>query len=138
MSGILEAIHAELQAINAKLSAGAAPQAAAPAPAATVAAQPIQQPAVQQPTPAVDPFAAAPPVTNGAGTVSEAQVMALIEPHLDNLALKTALSGVLGQMGIARLPEARPDQLPALYQAFQGIIAQHAAAPAAGAPIGII
>jgi hypothetical protein len=114
MTGILEAIHADLQIIKAALQNGAAAPAQTAAPAAPAA---------------VDPFAglgapAAP------AAVTEAQVMALIEPHLDNAAIKTALQGVLGQMGIARLPDARPDQYPEMYQRFAGIIQQFAAQPA--------
>lgn len=122
MTGILEAIHADLQIIKAALQNGAAAPAASAQPAA---------PAV------VDPFGLAAPAAPAApAAVTEAQVMALIEPHLDNAALKTALQGVLGQMGIARLPDARPDQYPELYTRFTGVIQQFAAQPAA--PTSII
>jgi hypothetical protein len=127
MSGILEQIFAELVGIRTALGTLQGAQAPTALPPAT-------QPAVQaQP----DPFAPAPAVTNGSGQITEAAVMGLIEPHLDNAPLKAALSAVLAGMGIARLPEARPDQLPALYSAFQGVIAQHAA-PAAATPTSII
>lgn len=119
MSGIMEQVLAELQGIRAALT-GAPTQPSQPA---QIAQQPVQ---AQQP--ANDPFAPATPATNGA--ITEAHVMALIEPHLDNVALKAGLSAVLQQMGIARLPEARPDQYPSLYNAFQGVIAQYAATPA--------
>jgi hypothetical protein len=62
--------------------------------------------------------------------------MALIEPHLANAAVKTALQGVLAQMGIGKLPDARPDQLNELFQRFQSVIAQTAGA--AAQPTGII
>jgi len=133
MSGILEQIFAELVGIRTAL--GTLQGAQAPA-AQQPATQPVQ-PAVQAQQPAHDPFAPVAGPTNGSGQVTEAQVMGLIEPHLDNTPLKAALSAVLASMGIARLPEARPDQLPALYQAFQGVIAQHAA-PAAAAVTSII
>ena len=64
--------------------------------------------------------------------------MSLIEPHLDNAALKGQLSQVLSQMGIARLPEARPDQLPELYTRFSQVIQQFAGQPAAAQPTSII
>lgn len=119
MTGILEAIHADLQIIKGLLNGAAAAQPAAPV----------------QPAP-IDPFAAAP--VQPPAQITEAQVMSLIEPHLDNAALKGALSQVLAAMGIARLPEARPDQLPELYQRFSGVIAQFAAQPAPAQPQSII
>jgi hypothetical protein len=122
MTGILEAIHADLQIIKAALQNGAAPAAAAPA------AQPA----------AIDPFAAAPAAPVQPAQITEAQVMSLIEPHLDNAALKGALSQVLAAMGIARLPEARPDQLPELYTRFSQVIQQFAAQPAPAQPQSII
>jgi hypothetical protein len=125
MSGILEAIYAELQAIHACLNSGAAQQ--------PVAQQPIAQQPVPTQLPApVDPFAAAPAAP---AQVTEAQVMALIEPHLDNAAVKTALQGVLAQMGIARLPDARPDQYGDLYQRFSAVINQFKTQTAAPASI---
>ena len=120
MSGIMEQILAELQSINASIRAqGHAPAmpAATPAPAA-----------------ATDPFAAAPaaaPPPPAPTEVSEEQIMALIEPHLTNATIKSAMQGVLQTMGIARLPDTTPEQRPTLYRQFQAIIAQHsAAAPA--------
>jgi hypothetical protein len=126
----MEQILAELVKLNAAVAAGGA-AGAVPAPVAPV--QPLA-PAVAAAIPApIDPFAAAPAATAPA-QVTEAMVMTLIEPHLDNAPLKAALSAVLGSMGIARLPEARPDQYAALYQAFTGVIAQHAAPAATAAP----
>lgn len=131
MSGILEQILAELQAIKAILSAGA--------PVATQPVVPATQPVVsatQQVSAAApaDPFGLAAPA---ATAVTDAMVMGLIEPHLDNAPLKAGLQAVLAQMGIARLPEARPDQLPALYTAFQQVIAQFSSPPA-GAALSIV
>lgn len=118
MSGIMEAILAELQSINARLAAGAGQ---------TNGAAVVQQ----QP---VDPFAPATTHTPPA-QVTEAQVMALIEPHLENQPLKAGLQQVLAAMGIARLPEARPDQYAELYQRFTGVIQQFANPAGAGASI---
>jgi 2-oxoglutarate dehydrogenase E2 component (dihydrolipoamide succinyltransferase) len=129
MSGILEQILAGLQALRAAVAAGIPAGAPVPAAAAIPAPAPVAAPI---PAP-IDPFAAAPAATAPA-QVTEAMVMTLIEPHLDNAPLKAALSAVLGSMGIARLPEARPDQYAALYQAFTGVIAQHAAPAATAAP----
>jgi hypothetical protein len=69
--------------------------------------------------------AAAPPPPPANQALSEDMLMALIEPHLDNVTIKTAFQGVLAQMGIPRLPEARADQYAALYSAFSNVIAQH-------------
>jgi hypothetical protein len=128
MTGILEAIHADLQIIKGLLNGGA-----------TGAGQqaPAQPPQTQLQQP-VDPFAAAPAAPAQPAQVTEAQVMSLIEPHLDNAALKGQLSQVLSQMGIARLPEARPDQLPELYTRFSQVIQQFATQPAPAQPQGII
>ena len=141
MSGIMEEILSELKSIRTDMATLSGHAFQLPknggdyvAPGSTIT-QPTQ-PVAQQPV--HDPFAAIPAPTPAAnGAITEAHVMSLIEPHLDNAPLKAALSGVLAQMGIARLPEARPDQYPALYQAFQGVIAQHAA-PAAAAAVSII
>jgi hypothetical protein len=128
MSGLLEQILAELQAIRLAVSsnAGIQPNGGMPAQQPNV---PVHQPVQPQ----VDPFAAAQPVQTQ--QVTDAMVMALIEPHLANAAVKTALQGVLQQMGIPRLPDARPDQLGDLYNRFQAVIAQTAGA---AQPTGII
>jgi hypothetical protein len=131
MSGLLEQILAELQAIRLAVSSNAGIQ--------PNGGMPVQQPnvPVHQPVqPQVDPFAAANPVQPVQPQVTDAMVMALIEPHLANAAVKAALQGVLTQMGIPRLPDARPDQLNDLYARFQAAIAQTAGA--AAQPTGII
>lgn len=126
MSGLLEQILSELQQIRLALSNQ---------PAASNGA--ITQPAATPP--AHDPFGG---MTTAAPVqpvqITEAQVMGLIEPHLENAPLKQALSGVLAQMGIARLPDARPDQYADLYQRFQQVIAQYAGAQPAAQPASII
>jgi hypothetical protein len=129
MSGLLEQILAELQAIRLAVSSNAAQ------PNGHIPATPAQPnvPVHQPVQPQVDPFAAAQPVQTQ--QVTDAMVMALIEPHLANAAVKTALQGVLQQMGIPRLPDARPDQLGDLYNRFQAVLAQTAGA---AQPTGII
>jgi hypothetical protein len=131
MSGILENILSELQAIRLALATSPAASnghipAAQPQPVQPVA-QPVAQP---------DPFAAAPqqPVQQA---VTEADVMALINPHLANANVKAALQGVLAQLGIARLPDARPDQYAELYNRFNAVI-QQASGAAAQAGVSII
>jgi hypothetical protein len=117
MSGIMEAILGELQAIRLALSTGPA----------------LSNGGIQQQQPAATDAFGMPvnPAPTTPANVTEAQVMALIEPHLENAPLKAGLQAVLAAMGIARLPEARPDQYVELYTKFQSVIAQHAAAPGA-------
>jgi hypothetical protein len=124
MSGILEQVLAELQAIRNLLQAGAAAPAQQPAPvqyaAPAVAAAPVQQYIPpQQPTVAV----------------TSESITALIQPHLANAAIKEALGATMRAMGINALPETQPHQYGELYARFQGVIAQYAGAQPAAAPV---
>jgi len=64
-------------------------------------------------------------------------ITALIQPHLDNAAVKAALGEAMRQHGIDALPNTPPEKYAALYASFQSVIASHAgggaAAPAAAA-----
>jgi hypothetical protein len=120
MSGIMEAILAELQKINLQL---------ATAPAALNGG--AHTPAQPQTDAFGMPITQTPAVAQVPANITEAMVMGLIEPHLDNAPLKAGLQQVLAAMGIARLPEARPDQYTELYTKFQQTIAQHSGGAAA-------
>lgn len=66
------------------------------------------------------------PITPAAPqTVTDADLLALIQPHLDNAALKAELGNVMRGMGINGLPEAQPHQFGPLYAAFQGVLARY-------------
>lgn len=140
MPGILETILEEVQttrklldAINARLLTGGAAQVAPTALAATTG---LSNGHAQ---PAADPFAPAAPVQPVQPAITDETVMALITPYLDNAPIKAAFTAQLQAMGIAKLPDTRPDQLPELYNRFQQVIQQHAGQTvAAAAPSGIL
>lgn len=127
MSGILERIEEKLDRVIAHLAqAASAPAAANPAATATAA-------------PAADPFGglgAAPAATTPPNITAD-MITALIQPHLDNAAVKAALGEAMRQHGIDALPNTPPEKYAALYASFQSVIASHAgggaAAPAAAA-----
>ena len=139
MTGILEQILAELQAIKATLDAqtfetatlqpsalnGGGQQAGV---AAVQAAIPAQVTAFDPFGPAPASVAAAQPAAVEQPPLSEQALMALINPYLDNPTIKGGFSAVLTQLGIPRLPEARPDQYQDLYNRFTAVIAQHGGA----------
>lgn len=125
MSGIIERIEAKID----QLIAASVQPAHNPAP--SMGLQP-QQP-TPAPTPTVDPLAFATPTPTPAATVTNDMITALIQPHLNDPAIKAGLQGVLAQMNIPGLPAAREDQYAALYQAFQAVIAAAAPQPAAQA-----
>jgi hypothetical protein len=116
MSGILERIEEKLDRVIAHLAQAA--------PAAQVA-------------PAADPFGgigAAPAATTPPNITAD-MITALIQPHLDNAAVKAALGEAMRQHGIDALPNTPPEKYAALYASFQSVIASHAGggAPAAAA-----
>jgi hypothetical protein len=125
MTGILEQILAELQAISVKLDStwsptatGAAADAIINVGAAVVATQPVDPFAMGTPTPTPSP---APTAVN----YTDDQIMALIEPYLNNVPVKQDFQVVLQSMGIPKLIEARPDQYNELYQKFTAVIQKH-------------
>jgi len=120
MSGILERIESKLD----QLLAAQAVHVQTPQQSMGLTPTPTPAP-TPTPTPAADPLAFTPPA---ATAVTNDMITALIQPHLANPAIKAAMQGVLAQMNIPGLPQAREDQYPALYQAFQAII-QQATAP---------
>jgi hypothetical protein len=121
LSGILEAIYAELQAIKAALQAQAAgghnPANYPPQQQYAQAQAPVQQYVPQAPVQQV----AAPPANVTAETIT-----ALIQPHISNQAIKDALGNAMRGMGINALPETQPHQYGELYARFQQVIAQFA------------
>lgn len=146
MSGILEQMKAQLDANTAEIAAlkqhiasmGAAQ--AAPAPAA---ANPFGGFGAT-PAPAAAPLAAAPapaPAAAPANVTGEA-ITALIQPYVENVAVKEALGAEMRAMGINALPETQPHQYAEMYQRFSAVIARFqagaAAAPAAAPAASII
>ena len=127
MSGIMEQVLAEVQAINARLDAMK--------PLGGVMPELQQQQPVQQATPPADPLTAAGLTAQAPAAptdLTDDKLMSLIEPYLANLTIKTGLQQVLANMGIPRLPEAKPEQYAELYQRFQAVIQQHSGAAANG------
>lgn len=53
--------------------------------------------------------------------VTPDMIQTLITPLVQNEQIKQALTAQMQQMGIQNLPDARPDQLPELYQRFQQV-----------------
>ncbi len=147
MSEQLAQIHAALTAMHGTLGQviAALPslaQAPAPAPAPAPAANPFG--AAPAPAAAANPFGAA-PAPAAAPAVTPQMVQELITPLVGNEQIKAALHAQMQAMGITNLPEARPDQLPELYQRFTTVRDQaqaagllQAAAPTGAAPGGII
>ena len=148
MSGILEQMKAQLDANTAEIAAlkqhiasmGAAQ--AAPAPAA---ANPFGGFGAT-PAPAAAPLAAAPapapaPAAAPANVTGEA-ITALIQPYVENVAVKEALGAEMRAMGINALPETQPHQYAEMYQRFSAVITRFqagaAAAPAAAPAASII
>lgn len=131
MSGVLERMQADIAEIRVALQALAAGKV-----------QPAVTAATAAPAPAPDAFgmghAAAAPAP--AVTVTNEMITALVQPVLANEAIRGALQQELAAMGIARLPDTRPDQYTEVYNRFKAVIDRHtAAAPAAAAPVtGII
>lgn len=142
MSGILEQILAEVQAIRAMITANA--------PVAVGQFQPQQQ--FAQPHLAQAQYAQQqtfnPAMLQGPGTtapqnVTADMITALIQPHLGSDVLKKALGDTMRAMGINALPEIQPHQYGEVYQRFQGVIQQFQANPnpaptQAAAPASII
>lgn len=80
--------------------------------------------------------AAAPALSAAAQAATSETLLALIQPHLGNQAMKDAFGVAMRGMGIPNLPEVQPHQIPALYDAFEKVIAS--APAAAAAPVSII
>jgi hypothetical protein len=128
--GILEDIFMELQQIRIAINSSGVPTHTVSDPALEGKPNGTGQPAsLTAKQPAFDPFAGLPAATiqqqPAQIAVTDDQLMDLIEPHLSNPTLKTSFQQVLQEMAIARLPEAKPEQLPILYSKFSAIIQQH-------------
>lgn len=117
MSGITERIEEKLDRIIAFLSANQAQQ---PVQQPVQPQQPVQQPVQPQ----VDPLSFGQPQVQQQQTVTNDMLTALIQPHLANPNVKAAMQGVLAQMNIPGLPQAREDQYAELYQRFSAVIQQ--------------
>lgn len=126
MNGILEQILAALVANTAALNALAALRGG-PLTAAQMAAPAALQP---QAAAALQLQAAAAQAANTAAAqpITADAITALIQPHIANDAIKTALGVAMRAMGINALPETQQHQFGALYAAFQNVIAQHTGA----------
>lgn len=69
-----------------------------------------------------DPNAGALNTAQGQATsVTPQMIQTLIAPLVQNESMKAQLSQAMNAMGITNLPDARPDQLPELYQRFQAV-----------------
>lgn len=143
MSGILEQILSDVQAIRMTLQQMQQQIGT------------VQTAAVVQPAPVViDPAAAQRAALeaqlaalNGGGAVGLAiqpqptvaavqnvsgdQLQALIMPHIDNVQIKEALGAAMRAAGINALPEAQPHQYGDLYARFQAVLAAHGVGPGA-------
>lgn len=118
MSGIMEQVLAEVQGIAARLDALQSKGGVMPE---------LQQ--QQKPTLDAGGLTAQPAVPPN---LTDDALMSLIEPYLENMTIKTGLQQVLAQMGIPRLPEAKPEQYEELYRKFTAVIQQHGGAAANG------
>lgn len=123
----LQLIGQALIAAGNVLAGGAAATQASPQPAAAAAMTAAAMTAA--------PAAAAPALSAAAQAATSETLLALIQPHLGNQAMKDAFGVAMRGMGIPNLPEVQPHQIPALYDAFEKVIAS---APAAAAPVAII
>jgi hypothetical protein len=86
--------------------------------------QPVQQPQVQQYQQPQHLQQAQPNVQGGQVTAD--MIQQVITPLLQNEASKQAVIQAMTACGVQNLTEARPDQLPALYAAFQQVAANFA------------
>lgn len=146
MTGFLENLHAQVQGLATTVAALEArinalnTQAPAATPAA--AANPLAglNGATPPATAAADPFAGigGTPTPTPAAAVTDEMVMKLVSDNVANEAVKAKMREVLASMGIASLPDTRPDQLPELYQRLSAVVAQNAGAAAPAATPGII
>lgn len=76
----------------------------------------------------------APPAPAPAGVDADA-LLALIQPHIANDAIKAALGVAMRSLGINALPETQPHQYAPLYQSFQAVLAAHGVGGPAPAPV---
>ncbi len=88
--------------------------------------QPVQQQPVQQFQQPVQQFQQ--PVQQQ-GQVTVDMIQALIQPLIANEQSKQAVIAAMNQCGVQNLGDARPEQLPALYQAFSAVAAQYMPQP---------
>lgn len=105
MTGILEQLVTDVASIKAMLNGGAGAPMMAPAPVDAFSG--------------MTPAAPVQPVQ-----ITETHIMELITPYLENAAIKAALQTDLQALGIARLPDARPDQYAEMYRRFSATLAQ--------------
>lgn len=138
MSGILEQILADVQAIKAALANGAQHAQVAVSQAAPVdpAAEQRRQLEAQLAALNGGGLVQAAVVQTAPANVTSEQLMGLITPHLDNAAIKEDLGVAMRAAGINALPEATPAQYGDLYQRFQAVIAKHTAGGASAVNTG--
>lgn len=126
MTGIIENLHTQVQGLVAEVNAIKAHLAS------------LAQPAtIATPAASVDPFAGFGVATPAAAPaapvqVTDEMVMKLVSDNVANEAVKAQMQAVLQQMGIARLPDTRPDQLPELYQRLLAVVQAAGALPNGG------
>jgi hypothetical protein len=134
MSGVFERMQADIAEIRVALQALAAGKVQ---PAVTA---PATMPAPAPAAPDAFGMGVAAPAPAPAVQVTNEMITALVQPVLANEAIRGALQQELAAMGIARLPDTRPDQYAEVYNRFKAVIDRHTAtAPAAAAPVtGII
>lgn len=133
MTGILEQILADVQALRQEVAALRSGQAA---PAQQYVAPAQLAPAQLAPT---NTFAgvglnAAPVQQQPPANVTDAMILELIQPHLGNDALKSALGDTMRGMGIATMQEIQPHQNGAVYAAFQQVLQRFGIGGAQAAP----
>lgn len=86
---------------------------------------PQMQPQMQQQPANANLGFTPPPAQPQAGNVTPDMMQALVVKLVSNEAAKAAAVGAMQSMGIANLPDTRPDQMPELYAKFQQIEAQY-------------
>lgn len=131
MTGVLETMRAELTAATAAIAALQQQFATLASGGGGVSAA---TPAAADPFAGFGAAAAPPPPAN----IGEAELTALIQPHIDNPAMKAALGAAMREAGIASLQEIQPAQYAGLYAKFQQVIAAGGAAPAAATPSSLV
>lgn len=135
MSGFLEQLKAMVDSHAAEIAALKSAVAAMQAGGSVAAASPAVGGLGAGLSFAATPAAPPPAVANVTGDM----ITALIQPHVDNAAIKEALGAEMRAMGVNALPETQPHQYAEMYQRFQGVIARFqggaAAAPAAASII---
>jgi hypothetical protein len=136
MTGILEQVLAELQGIKALLNNMSITQDVV-IPANQAKPNGSGQP---QTVAVSDPFNMSTPTPTpspAAVSYTDDQIMALIEPYLNNAPVKQDFQVVLQSMNIPKLIEARPDQYNELYAKFTAVIQKHGP-QAVNSPVSIL